>query len=257
MATALVDGVEIAYDVTGSGPAVVLVHGITQCRQMWDPLVADLATDHTVIAIDMRGHGESSLASTYDAPSMAHDVAAVLADLDVAAPLVVGHSMGGIVVTAFAAQHACRGVLNIDQSIALGDFQGLVRSVEPMLRGPEFDELVSSFIDGMQGPLSEAEAARIAALRHPIQAVVLGVWAPALELSADELDALVRTLAADVRVPYLALHGGDPGSDYGEWLQQLIPTATVEVWDDAGHYPHLVHPARFLDRLRAFESTLA
>ena len=59
------------------------------------------------------------------------------------------------------------------------------------------------------------------------------------------------------RVPYLALHGIDPGPDYGAWLRGVIPTATLEVWDGDGHYPHLVEPARFLDRLRAFESTLA
>ncbi len=66
-----------------------------------------------------------------------------------------------------------------------------------------------------------------------------------------------RSLTADVHVPYLALHGIDPGPDYASWLHGIIPTSTVEVWDGDGHYPHLVEPARFLDRLRAFESTLA
>ena len=59
------DGVELAYDVRGAGPTVVLVHGITQCRQLWDPLIGDLASDHTVVAIDMRGHGASGRADTY------------------------------------------------------------------------------------------------------------------------------------------------------------------------------------------------
>jgi pimeloyl-ACP methyl ester carboxylesterase len=257
MATTIVDGVEIAYDVTGSGPPLVLVHGITQCRQMWDPLVGDLASDHTVVAIDMRGHGASGRAATYDNLVMADDVAAVLAAERLDAPVLVGHSMGGVVVTAYAATHPCRGVLNIDQSLALGDFQELVRAVEPQLRGDEFDTLVASFVDSLQGPLSDAEAERIAGLRHPVQEVVLGVWAPVMELSLEELDALVRSLTADVRVPYLALHGSDPGPDYASWLHGLIPTSTVEVWDGDGHYPHLVEPDRFLDRLRAFESTLA
>ena len=205
MATTIVDGVEIAYDVTGSGPGLVLVHGITQCRQMWDPLIGDLATDHTVVAIDMRGHGASGRAATYDNRVMAEDVAAVVAVEGLDAPLVVGHSMGGIVVTAYAATHPSRGVLNVDQSLALGDFQELVRAVEPMLRGDEFHTLVTSFIDSLQGVLSDAEAERIAGLRQPVQEVVLGVWGPVLELSLEELDGLVRSLTADVRVPYLAL----------------------------------------------------
>jgi pimeloyl-ACP methyl ester carboxylesterase len=257
MATTIVDGVEIAYDVTGSGPPLVLVHGITECRRAWDPLVADLATDHTVVAIDVRGHGESGLAPSYDSLAMAGDVAAVVASLALPEPLVVGHSMGGIVATAFAAAHPCRAVVNVDQSIALGDFQDLVRSAEPLLRSDDFTDVITALFDGMQGPLPADEVARIGALRQPRQDVVLGVWSPLLELSRADLDELVASLAAEVRAPYLSLHGTDPGSDYRAWLQDAIPSATVEVWDGDGHYPHLVEPARFLDRLRAFESTLA
>lgn len=249
------DGVHIAYEVAGAGPALVLVHGITESRRSWDPLVADLATDHTVVALDVRGHGESGPASTYDSRAMAGDVAAVLAALGLDDPLVVGHSMGGIVVTAFAAEHPCRGVVNIDQSIALGDFQELVRGAEPMLRGDEFGGVITALFDSMHGPLPADEVARISARRRPEQDVVLGVWAPLLELSPEALDELVGTLTATVRAPYLALHGIDPGPDYAAWLGLAIPTATLEVWDGDGHYPHLVHPQRFLDRMRAFEST--
>jgi pimeloyl-ACP methyl ester carboxylesterase len=256
MTTILVDGVEIAYDVAGSGPPLVLVHGITECRRAWDPLVADLARDHTVVTVDARGHGESGPATSYDSGSMAADVAAVVADLGLADPLVVGHSMGGIVATAYAAAHRCRAVVNVDQSIALGDLQDLVRSAEPMLRGDDFADVLTALFESLQGALPPDEVARIGALRRPEPAVVLGVWAPLLELSRADLDALVAGVAAQVRVPYLSLHGTDPGADYGAWLVGAIPTATVEVWDGLGHYPHLVEPVRFTDRIRAFESTL-
>ena len=188
---------------------------------------------------------------------MADDVAAVVADLGLDAPLAVGHSMGGIVVTAFAGAHPCRGVVNIDQSIALADFQELVQGAEPLLRSDAFGEVISGLFDSMYGALPPGEVARIGALRRPDQEVVLGVWAPLLELSPTDLQALVDGLAGAVTVPYLALHGIDPGPDYGPWLTTVIPTAMVEVWEDVGHYPHLVHPQRFLDRLRAFEATLA
>ena len=100
--------------------------------------------------------------------------------------------MGGIVVTAFAAEHPCRGVVNVDQSIALGDFQELVRGAEPMLRSDDFGDVITALFDSMHGALPADEVARISALRQPRQDVVLGVWAPLLELSPDELDALVR-----------------------------------------------------------------
>jgi len=255
--TTAADGVAIAYDVTGTGPVLVLLHGITESRRAWDPLIAHLAADHTVVAVDVRGHGESGLAPTYDSQAMAGDVAAVLGAVGASDPLVVGHSMGGIVATAFAAEHPCRGVVNVDQSIALGDLQDLVRGAEPMLRSDAFGGVISALFDSMHGALPAEEIARLSALRRPQQEVVLGVWAPLLDLSRDELDALVAGMAAGVPVPYLALHGIDPGPDYGGWLASVIPTATLEVWDGDGHYPHLVEPARFLDRLRAFESTLA
>lgn len=165
--------------------------------------------------------------------------------------------MGGIVATAYAAgPHPCAGVVNIDQSIDLGDFQELVRSAEPMLRSDAFEEAITGLFDSMLGPLPPSEVSRLAELRRPVQEVVLGVWAPLLELERDAIDELVRTISASVRVSYLALHGIDPGPDYGAWLAAAIPTAQLEVWDDHGHYPHLVDPTRFVDRLRAFEATL-
>ncbi|MGK2947895.1 MAG: alpha/beta fold hydrolase [Acidimicrobiales bacterium] len=255
--TTSADGTEIAYDVRGSGPPLVLVHGITESRHSWDPLVDDLAADHTVVAVDLRGHGASGLAAEYGAEVMASDVAAVVAAEGLADPLVVGHSLGGIVATALAGAHPCRAVVNIDQSIALGDFQELVRGAEPMLRSDAFAEVIGALFDSMVGALPPDEVARVAALRQPRQEVVLGVWSPLLELAPDVLDAYVAGLAGAVAVPYLALHGIDPGEAYAPWLASVIPSASVEVWDGDGHYPHLVHRERFLERLRRFETTLA
>jgi len=106
--------------------------------------------------------------------------------------------------------------------------------------------------DAMIGPLPSGEVARLEALRDPRQDVVLGTWAAVLDSTEAELDATVESLAGAITVPYLALHGSDPGIEYAAWLRGLVPTATVEVWADHGHYPHLVDPARFVGRLREF-----
>ena len=251
------DGVRIAYDVTGTGPVLVLVHGLTESRRAWDPLIDDLAADHTLVALDVRGHGASSEGPSYYPPVLADDVAAVLADARLADPLVVGHSMGGVIVTAFAAAHPARGVVNIDQPIELTGFQELVRSVEPLLRGDGFTDFIESLFATLYGPLPAGEVARLAALSHPVQDVVLGMWGPVLDLPPAELEEVVRSLTVGIHVPYLALHGDDPGATYGPWLREAIPTATFEVWAGSGHYPHLLHPERFTARLRAFESTPA
>jgi pimeloyl-ACP methyl ester carboxylesterase len=85
---------------------------------------------------------------------------------------------------------------------------------------------------------------------------VLGIWGTVLDSSVDDLDATVDGLASAVKVPYLALHGIDPGPEYAAWLNARIPTSMVEVWPDHGHYPHLVDPDRFVARLKQFEKTL-
>ena len=45
-----------------------------------------------------------------------------------------------------------------------------------------------------------------------------------------------------------------PGVEYATWLKSVVPTATLEIWPEHGHYPHLVDPQRFLDRVREFEA---
>lgn len=251
-------GVDLAYDVHGAGPALVLVHGITESRRTWDPLVATLAASHTVVAVDLRGHGESGAGPDYDIGSLAGDVHEVVDALGLVAPLLVGHSLGGVVVTAYAAAFECRGAVNVDQPLSLGGFQDGLRQLEPRLRGgvDEFVSAIGDIFDQMVGPLPAAECERVGALRRPDQDVVLGVWALLLEQSADEVNAFVGSILEHVTVPYLSLHGIDPGAEYVEWFRAVVPTAEVEVWTDSGHYPHLVHPGPFLARIEAFVASL-
>jgi pimeloyl-ACP methyl ester carboxylesterase len=121
------------------------------------------------------------------------------------------------------------------------------------LRSPSASDAIQMVFDTMYGPLDSAEVARLNALRDPRQQVVLGVWQPLFEHSAAELGAMVEGLVGGVEAPLLSLHGMDPGEDYAAWLTARIPTASVEVWADHGHYPHLVDPDRFLARVRAFD----
>lgn len=248
----------LAHELTGhlSNPALVLIHGITDNRAMWHPLLERLAADHVVLAVDLRGHGESEDGDAYDPISYASDVVETAASLGIADAIVVGHSLGGVVASAVAAISPCRAVVNIDQPLRLSGFKEALGQLEPMLKGDaeSFQMAIDLMFGAMNGPLPEAEQARLKANQRANQDVVLGTWASVFESTEAELDATVEALAAAITVPYLALHGIDPGPGYAEWLQRLVPTAIVEQWPDTGHYPHLVHPERFLDRLAAFEA---
>jgi pimeloyl-ACP methyl ester carboxylesterase len=251
------DGATIAYEVTGDGPPIVLVHGITESRRSWDPLIAPLARDHRVVAVDLRGHGESDRRPPYDVLTMAADTHAVVEAVGAREPLVVGHSLGGAVVSVYAAANPVRGVLNVDQPLEMRGFKALLEPLEPMLRGDEatFRSLIGQIFESLYGALSTEERARIQSLSHPEQDVVLGAWDLVLTATPEEMDELIRSTVQLVTAPYLAIAGSDPGEAYVAWLEDVIPTATFELWGDVGHYPHLVEPERFVQRIRELSAS--
>ena len=254
------DGTTIEYEETGSGdgPPIVLVHGITENRHSWDPIVERLSGDRRVISLDLRGHGESGTAERYDLESMAGDVAAVAMVTEAERPHLVGHSLGGAVVSATGANYPVTSVVNVDQSLQLGAFKEQLVSVEQQLRDPDaFPLVIDGLFEAMSGDRMGDEQRRVNELRRADQDVVLGVWQMLLTMPAEQIDGVVEEALAGYRgdpVPYLALFGIDPGEGYADWLATSVVGAQTEVWADHGHYPHLVDPDRFVDRLREFWS---
>ncbi|PWJ48129.1 Pimeloyl-ACP methyl ester carboxylesterase [Quadrisphaera granulorum] len=252
----------LAHDVAGSGPLLVLVHGITEDRRSWDPI--DLTDSFTVLRVDVRGHGESEAAEPYDIPTLAADVhdtvlhvcaARSLSEdgLPEGRPVVVGHSMGGIVATAYGALFPARAVVNVDQPLHLAAMQQQVLQADGMLRGEQFPLFIEGMFAQMSGALDASEKARLDKIRAPKQDVVLGVWRILLEGSPEEVSQLVGELTkVPADVPYLVITGLDAGPEYAQWLQQAIPHAVQEVWQPPTHYPHLADPARFVARVESF-----
>jgi pimeloyl-ACP methyl ester carboxylesterase len=247
-------GIEIVYERTGSGPPLVLVHGITENRHSWDPLVADLSRSFDVVAVDLRGHGGSSVVAPFDFGTFADDLATVVALLHLQHPYLVGHSLGGVVVTALAGRVASAGVVNVDQPLELRAFQAAIAPAVPLIRGAdeEFQGFIAMLFGSIYGALPAAEQDRITELRRPDKAVANGIWSAVIDDPPEALDVLADTMLGGVAVPYLSLHGIDPGPGYASWLTARCPSAQVEVWPDQGHYPHLVDKERFLARVAAF-----
>ena len=87
---------DIAYNFTGSGPALVLLHGFLESKAIWDDYTEVLLHDFTVIAIDLPGHGESDvIAETHSMQLMAETVKTVLYSENISEIVIAGHSMGG------------------------------------------------------------------------------------------------------------------------------------------------------------------
>ena len=241
----------IAYDVAGDGPPVVFVHGITSSRRSWDPVTELLERDFTCVRVDLRGHGESPPAPEYSMPSMAGDVRAVVEELGLGEPALVGHSLGVTVVAVYAAAYGARSVTCVDGSLRFGDFAALVQRHADELRSERTMEAMLA----IDHELGLEPYAGIAEMERRIRAfpreVVLGIWDQLLATPPDQLTATAEAFLPRIEAPLLSLHGSPPPPDYEAWLTGLVPSARVEVWDGSGHMLHLVDPERFAARVRS------
>ncbi|WIX77663.1 alpha/beta hydrolase [Amycolatopsis carbonis] len=100
-----INGTDLAVEVEGSGPAVLLVHGLGGTGNFYQVQADALASSHQVIRVDSAGAGRSGLREGIGIESHADDLAAVLDQVGVASAAVVGHSMGTLVARSFAARH--------------------------------------------------------------------------------------------------------------------------------------------------------
>jgi pimeloyl-ACP methyl ester carboxylesterase len=100
------DVVTANVKVEGNGPPMVLIHGFGAALDWWDAIAPTLSDTHTVIRLDLIGHGGTEApGSGYAIPRQAALVKAVLDELGIARVTVIGHSMGGEVATAFTVAH--------------------------------------------------------------------------------------------------------------------------------------------------------
>lgn len=101
------DGVALAYDDAGSGtPPLLLVHGYACDRSAMERQSACFTTRHRVVNVDLRGHGESDKPDgVYSIPSFADDLAWLCRELGLYRPVVVGHSLGGMIALDLAARY--------------------------------------------------------------------------------------------------------------------------------------------------------
>ena len=123
-------GRHLAVRRAGTGPTIVLIHGMAGSLTTWDPVFDDLAKTCDVIAVDLPGHGGSSrMRGDYSLGSLASSVRDVLDALEVKSATIVGHSLGGGIAMQFMYQFPERC-----ERLVLVSSGGLGREVTPMLR---------------------------------------------------------------------------------------------------------------------------
>ncbi len=235
---------------------LVLLHGLTFDRRLWKPVLAELDRvdpGRRVLALDLPGHGESPGWSSYDIERVADGVHRAVERSQLESPVVVGHSISAVIATIYAARYPTRGVVNVDQSLQVAPFAGLVRSFADKLRGPEFPAVWEMFATSMQIDRLPEDAERLVrSSSRPRQELVLGYWQQLLERPIDELvdlAAAALTTVRDAGVPYLVVAGNPLEPGYQAWLTEVLPQVEIDVWAGSGHFPQLAHPERFAECL--------
>lgn len=251
-------GVSLRYDRAGAGPAVLLIHGWTCNRTFWTRQVQALRDRHTVVTVDLRGHGETSRPRTgYGIGSLAADLEHLVRALNVPRIALVGWSLGGMVALELArrlGERASALALVCTTPGALTDAKnpnGLpAERVAMMAAGIKADTRAfvrqlapEVFKDGAASPLLPwAVGEMVKTPPHVVEGCFDGVVA---------FDA--RKWLKELAVPTTVLHGRHDAIlplGGGEALQKTIPKATITVFENSGHAP-------FLEETEAFDAALS
>jgi pimeloyl-ACP methyl ester carboxylesterase len=243
----------LAYEAHGDGPPVVFLHGLTFDRTTWRPIIERLdPTRVHSVAVDLPGHGETGGGPCGLARAAAR-VHALVTELELAPPIVVGHSMSAGIAGIYAASYHARGMVDVDGGVDLRPFAGLVRRLAPALRGDDFGAAFQPFQQSMGLDLvPEPGRSLVSASQAVDQRTVLGYWEEAMSSDPAELQARVEAGLRSVDTPYLGMFGHRLSAQEREYLLALLPQAELVEEEGGGHFLHLADPDRFAARLAAF-----
>jgi len=270
--TLVVHGHRVAYRLAGTGPALLLLHGLGCDSTTWLPVLPRLARRYTVIVPDLLGHGQSDKPrGDYSLGGYANGMRDLLAVLGINKVTVVGHSFGGGIAMQFAYQFPERTERMV--LVAPGglgpEVSGLIRALtlpgagaalgaltlrplRPVVR-TSLTVLARSRLPRTRD-LSEvacvyrnlSDPAARSAIRHVISHIV--DWRGQVVTVADRA-YLARLIPmclvwgnADKFIPV----------SHAQTAESYAPGAQVHVLPGTGHFPHKEHPERFSDVVDAF-----
>lgn len=267
-----IHGHDVSYRGGGSGPVLMLLHGMAGSSVTWERVLPELTRRYTVVAPDLPGHGESDKPrGDYSLGAHASSVRDLLAALGHERATIVGQSFGGGVAMQLAYQYPERC-----ERLVLVSSGGLGQEVALLLRAltlPGAEHLmpiacngrvrdagtaVTGWLDRIglrpvpavaemwRSYASLSDASTREAFQHTLRAVV--------DIHGQRVSATDRLyLAADV--PTLIVWGDrDPiiPFDHAGRAHEMIPGSRVEVFEGAGHFPHCEQPDRFVEVLVDF-----
>jgi 3-oxoadipate enol-lactonase len=257
---ARINGIDLAFGVAGSGPAVILIHGFPLCRRMWHPQIGPLTdAGFRVVTLDLRGFGESEAPDgPYSMEVFADDVVALMDHLGLEQAIIGGMSMGGYVLLNMLERHfrrvsaACfivtraaaddetaqanrtrlaHGAREAGPRIVAEAFEKILFAEQTPLRRPD---LVAEVRHWMMGTDPRGLAGGLLAMRDRKDYTA--------ELGRLDLSALVVGAEQDRAI----------AAEHTAVFEQHLPRATVCRIPGGGHLANLETPSRFNDCLIDF-----
>ncbi|WP_211435744.1 alpha/beta fold hydrolase [Trujillonella endophytica] len=265
--TRMVHGHRRAFLRAGEGPALLLIHGIGNNARTWAGVIGKLAATHTVIAPDLLGHGDSDKPrGDYSIAGYANGMRDLLSVLDIEQVTVIGHSLGGGVALQFAYQfpERCQRIVLVGSGGLGSELSATLRAAtlpgaEVVLTGlAGASGVLRTGLRGLEGfgrlagwkqarDLAEAGEALLALRDVEARRAFLRTLRSVVDARGQAVTALDRLYLANA-IPMLVIWGSrDPivPISHADAVRALVPTARLEVFEDAGHWPHLDDPQRF------------
>jgi pimeloyl-ACP methyl ester carboxylesterase len=237
-------GTQLAYTDVGTGKPILYLHGLSFDRHMWLLAIAHLSKNYRCIAVDLPGHGESSDRSTYDPAEVATELHELVGYLTLDPPVVVGHALGAILATIYAAYYPVALVVNIDQPLYLSPFIELIQGVKADLTSNNFRATVARIIPHPANARVPERYLNLVTSR-PRQDVVLGYWSLLLDSTHTDIEALISATLSAITAPYLAIHSAPVADFYRGWLRAQLQNLEIFVMPEGERFPHLTDPEGF------------
>ncbi|KWV57591.1 alpha/beta hydrolase [Bradyrhizobium macuxiense] len=242
------DGVNIHYEVYGSGPPLILTHGYSSTSAMWQGQIAALSKHHKLVLWDMRGHGQSDYPddpASYSEALTVGDIAGLLDAVGADNAIVGGLSLGGYMSLAFHRAHPerVRALLIIDTGPGFKkDDAREVWNKRARDTGDRFDR------EGLE-VLKSLSAERSSVTHRDAKGL-----ARAARGMLAQRDARVIESLPDIKVPSLVVVGADdtPFLAASDYMAAKIPGAGKVVIPNAGHAVNIDQPQAFIDAVRPF-----
>lgn len=255
------ESVLLAATDVGSGPPLVLLHAWAMSRHAFNALIAAFSGTRRVIALDLRGHGDSPKPRLrYDFETLADDVLETLGTLGVDRFSLLGWSVGSSVAVALAtrAPQRVENLILVATAVPLftqrDDFPAALppEAARDIADGEQADSVgFRQFIVNAltTQPLAPHERAHLS--EESAKAPTHAVLALLQSLTQADFRAAVKAL----RMPILLVHGADDAFSpvaKAQWVADECPEAHIAVLSNCGHAPFLEHPALFNSTLAEF-----